>query len=146
MKFTRKFIVIFIIVCSCIPPVQASTRTSHYIIIKQSEQKLYYTKGKLLLKLFSVTIRHDDNPTLTGRFTVVYKEENIVGGASNNQPGTKWLGLNIYETEGKTYGIHGTNPVGIMGMKISARCIQMNNADVELLYAHVEKGTPVIIQ
>ncbi|MGH1288868.1 L,D-transpeptidase [Bacillus toyonensis] len=153
MKFICKLIVTLIIACSCIQPVRASTHTGHYIIIKRSEQKLYYVKGKLLLKSFSVTTGRDESPTPTGRFTVVYKEDNrpfykgnIAGGASNNPLGTRWLGLNINKTEGNTYGIHGTNQVGSIGMKVSEGCIRMKNADVEWLYDHVVKGTPVIIQ
>ncbi|WP_144489534.1 L,D-transpeptidase [Bacillus thuringiensis] len=153
MKFIRKFIVTLIIVCSCIQPVQASTRTGHYIIIKQSEQKLYYVKGKLLLSSFPVATGNDESPTPTGRFTVVYKEENrifykgnIAGGTSNNPLGTSWRGLNIHETEGNTYGIYGTNQVGSIGMKVSARGIRMKNTDAEWLYDHVAIGTPVIIQ
>lgn len=142
-----------IIVCSCIQPVQASTSKENYILIKRSEQKLYYVKGKLLLKSFPVAIGRDESPTPTGKFTVVYKEENrpfykgnIAGGAPNNPLGTRWLGLNINETEGNTYGIHGTNQVDSIGMKVSAGCIRMKNADVEWLYDHIAKGTPVIIQ
>ena len=41
-----------------------------------SEQTLYYVKGKLLLKSFPVATGRDASPTPTGRFTVVYKEEN----------------------------------------------------------------------
>ena len=142
MKFIRKFILILIIVCSCIQPVQASTRTGHYIIIKQSEQKLYYVKGKLLLKSFSVAIRKDERPTLTGRGTVVYKGEN----SAEEVPNRRWLGLIIDETEGNTYGIHETNPVESMEGEVSVGYIRMKNVDVEWLNAHVAKGTPVIIR
>ncbi|WP_410993235.1 L,D-transpeptidase [Bacillus cereus] len=150
MKFICTFVIILITVWSSIQSVQASTRTGHYIIIKQSEQTLYYVKGKLLLKSFPVATGRDASPTPIGRFTVVYKEENrpfykgnIAGGASNNPLGTRCLGLNIHETEGDTYGIHGTNQIG---RKVSKGCIRMKNADVEWLYDHVAKGTPVIIQ
>ncbi len=153
LKFIYTFIITCSIVWSSIQPVQAATHTGHYILIKRSEQTLYYVKGKLLLKSFPVATGRDASPTPTGRFTVVYKEENrpfykgnIAGGASNNPLGTRWLGLNIHKTAGNTYGIHGTNQVGSIGMKVSAGCIRMKNADVEWLYDHVAKGTPVIIQ
>ncbi|PHC34561.1 hypothetical protein COF09_31860 [Bacillus toyonensis] len=145
MKFICKFIVILIMVCSCIQPVKALTRTGHYIIIKQSEQKLYYVKGKRLLKSFSVAIRQVESPALTGRCTDVYKEENIAEEAPNNPLKTRWLGLIINETEGNTYGIYETNQVESREGKVSSGCIRMKNADVEWLNAHVVKGTPVII-
>ncbi len=63
-------------------------------------------KAKLLLKSFSVAIRQDENPTLTGRCTDIYIEE-----APKNPIRTRWLGLIINETEGNTYGIYETNPV-----------------------------------
>ncbi|MBW3492421.1 L,D-transpeptidase [Bacillus sp. FDAARGOS_1420] len=153
MKFICTFIITFSIVWSSIQPVQAAPHTGRYILIKRSEQTLYYVKGKLLLKSFPVVAGRDASPTPTGRVTVIYKEENrlfykgnIAGGASNNPLGTRWRGLNIHETEGNTYGIHGTNQVGSIGMKVSAGGIRMKNTDVEWLYDHVAIGTPVIIQ
>ena len=130
------------------PTRTSNNPTGHYILIKRSEQTLYYVKGKLLLKSFPVATGRDASPTPTGRFTVVYKEENrpfykgnIAGGASNNPLGTRWLGLNIHETAGNTYGIHGTNQVGSIGMKVSAGCIRMKNADVEWLYDRSKRNT-----
>ena len=76
LKFICAFIITCSIVWSSIQPVQATTHTGHYILIKRSEQTLYYVKGKLLLKSFPVATGRDASPTPTGRFTVVYKEEN----------------------------------------------------------------------
>ncbi|MDA1676805.1 L,D-transpeptidase [Bacillus cereus group sp. TH152-1LC] len=153
MNFRGKLALTLIIVFSCVCHVQASTIKGNYILIKRFKQKLYYVKGKLLLKSFPIAIGRDDSPTSEGRFTVVYKEKNrpfykgdIAGGAANNPLGTRWLGLNINGTEGNTYGIHGTNQIESIGMKVSGGCIRMKNTDVEWLYAHVVKGTPVIIQ
>lgn len=136
---------------SCIHHVQASTVKGRYILIKQSEQKLYYVKGKLLLKSFPVATGNDESPTPTGRFTVVYKEKNrpFYKGdiaVSNNPLGTRWLGLNINGTDGNMFGIHGTNKMGNIDVEVSAGGIRMKNTDVEWLYNHVAKGTLVIIQ
>ncbi|MEI4617969.1 L,D-transpeptidase [Bacillus cereus] len=156
MKTLYKFLFVLTLVVPCVLWVHATeayASTDKYIVIKREEHKLYYVKNKLVIKSFPVSTGRRENPTPTGRFTVVYKEQNrpfykrqIAGGAPNNPLGTRWIGLNIKGTNGNTYGIHGTNQAGTIGMKISDGCIRMNNADVEWLYNQVEKGTTVIIK
>ncbi|PGS78518.1 L,D-transpeptidase [Bacillus cereus] len=152
MNFIGKLILTLIVMVSCVHHVQASTVKGKYILIKRSEQKLYYVKSKLLLKSFPVETSCDESPTPAGRYTFVYKEEkrpfykgNIAGGVSNNPLGEQWLDLNINGAKGNTFGLYGTNRVGSIGIKGSTRCIRMKNADVEWLYNHVARGTPVII-
>ncbi|MEH7221833.1 L,D-transpeptidase [Bacillus toyonensis] len=123
------------------------------IVIKRSEQILYYTENGEIIKKFPVTTGKVNEPTPAGTFQVVYKERNrpyykkqIAGGAPHNPLGSRWIGLNIKGTKGNTYGIHGTNQEGTIGLKISAGCIRMKNKDVEWLYARVPKGATVIIQ
>ena len=85
----------------------------------------------------------DKNPnwtkTLEDGRKVVYKfgdPENILG--------TRWIGL-----EGKEdvvgLGLHGTTKPETVPGRVSAGCIRMHNADVELLYDFIPDGTKVII-
>ena len=42
--------------------------------------------------------------------------------------------------------IHGTNHEELLGSPASCGCIRMGNGDVVDLFAHVEEGTPVVIE
>ncbi|MFT4142242.1 MAG: L,D-transpeptidase [Bacillus sp. (in: firmicutes)] len=70
----------------------------------------------------------------------------MAGGAPSHPLGSRWMGLNINDTGGNTYGIHGTNQVETIVMKISDGCIWMKNTDIEWLYKQVLTGTKVILK
>ncbi|MGX5389564.1 L,D-transpeptidase [Bacillus thuringiensis] len=153
-KSTHLLLSVFISIVLFFPFIHsthAAERTS--IVIKRAEHTLYYKENGRTVKTFPITTGQKSTPTPAGTFTIVYKERNrpfykkqIAGGAPNNPLGTRWLGLNIGGTKGNTYGIHGTNQAGTIGLKISDGCIRMKNADVEWLYDRVDTGTPVIIE
>jgi lipoprotein-anchoring transpeptidase ErfK/SrfK len=75
-----------------------------------------------------------------------YLRKNIPGGDKRNPFGTRWLGINIPNTGGYRYGIHGTNNPYSIGSSVSSGCIRMRNKDVEWLYRHIPVGTKVIIK
>ncbi|MES5913316.1 L,D-transpeptidase family protein [Bacillus cereus group sp. FL70] len=133
--------------------IKAHALADAYILIQREKHTLQYVKHNKIIKSFPVTTGKKESPTPAGNFMVVYKEKNrpfykknIIGGAPNNPLGSRWMGLNIDGTGGNTYGIHGTNEVGTIGMKASDGCIRMNNEDVQWLYERVTNGTKVIIQ
>lgn len=75
-----------------------------------------------------------------------YIRKNIPGGDKRNPLGTRWMGLNVPNTGGYTYGIHGTNRPYSIGRSVSAGCIRMRNQDVEWLFRHIPIGTKVLIR
>lgn len=100
---------------------------------------------------FPVTTGADTGPTPTGRFTITSRlknpwytpddEPNVRPGARNNPIGSRWIGINK-----PSYGLHGTNNPDAIGEAKSEGCVRLRNRQIEELYRHVSKGTPVIIR
>ncbi|MFD1909349.1 L,D-transpeptidase family protein [Paenibacillus rhizoplanae] len=59
--------------------------------------------------------------------------------------GDRWLGLEVNDTYGTTYAIHGNNNESSIGKYVSAGCIRMHNDDIHWLYPKISKNTRVII-
>jgi lipoprotein-anchoring transpeptidase ErfK/SrfK len=74
-----------------------------------------------------------------------YMRKKIPGGSSNNPLGTRWLGLDVPNTGGYKYGIHGTNNPYSIGHNVTSGCIRLRKRDVEWLFRHVPIGTKVTI-
>ncbi len=118
-----------------------------HIIISKSQNQLYLFHNRQTI--FHAPVATGKTPELTpeGIFTIVLKMElDPVPGQKNEQLGTRWLGLNVPESEcGQKYGIHGTNEPESIGHYASQGCIRLYNEDVEKLFARVETGITVII-
>jgi lipoprotein-anchoring transpeptidase ErfK/SrfK len=102
---------------------------------------------------FKVATGKVQKDTPIGTFKIVtkvvnpwYLPKNIAGGDSKNPLGTRWIGLNVPDSNGYKYGIHGTNNPSSIGRYVSQGCIRMYNQDVEWLFQHIPKGTLVIIK
>lgn len=106
-----------------------------------------------VLYSFKVATGKTTKDTPLGTFKVITKVENpwylpkkIAGGDSKNPLGTRWIGLNVPQTNGYKFGIHGTNNPASIGHYVSQGCIRMYNQDVEWLFQHIPKQTLVIIK
>ncbi len=62
-----------------------------------------------------------------------------------NPLGVRWIGFDARETDGRIYGIHGTNQPGSIGKYVSNGCIRVENREVSHLYDQVPLGTKVWI-
>ena len=103
-------------------------------------------------RTFSVATGKSADLTPEGSFTIVNKIKNrpyykykIPGGDPRNPLGDRWLGLDVDDTAGTTYAIHGNNNAKSIGKYVSAGCIRMNNDEIHWLYSRVQVGTKVII-
>lgn len=121
------------------------------IVNKQSNQLAFVNEGKVQ-EVFPVATGATEELTPKGIHTIIvkainpyYRKKNIPGGDPNNPLGSRWIGFNAKETDGRTYGIHGTNQPESIGQNISAGCIRMLNENVEKLYQQVPIGTKVWI-
>ncbi|CCG45793.1 conserved hypothetical protein [Halobacillus halophilus DSM 2266] len=74
-----------------------------------------------------------------------YRKKNIPGGAQENPLGTRWIGFDARGTDGRIYGIHGTNRPESIGKSVSAGCIRLQNKDVEKLFDIVSLESEVVI-
>lgn len=90
--------------------------------------------------------------TPEGLFTIIvkaenpyYRKHNIPGGAKENPLGSRWIGFDAKGTDGRQYGIHGTNRPESIGNYVTAGCIRMYRKDLESLYNQVPLGTKILV-
>lgn len=129
---------------------------SKYVIcvnIQKNYLNLYDNSNGSLVKSYRCATGKSSTPTPRGVTTIYnkivnrpYYKEGIPGGDPRNPLGNRWLGLNINETKGQVYAIHGNNNENSIGKHVSAGCIRMHNSDVKELYNIVPIGTKVVIQ
>ena len=130
----------------------AASSSSDLIIVNKKTNKLaYYSEGKLV-KIFPVATGKTKSLTPEGSFKMVvkiknrpYYKEKIPGGDPANPLGDRWLGLEVNDTYGTTYAIHGNNNESSIGKYVSAGCIRMHNDDIHWLYPKIAKNTRVVI-
>jgi len=126
---------------------------NYYIEIDKSKNTLSLFNNKKLVRTFQVATGKNVSLTPVGTFKIVnkikdpwYSPKGIPGRDPRNPLGTRWLGLNVPNTGGTKYGIHGTNDPSSIGKYVSLGCIRMNNKDVQWLYDNIPIGTVVVIK
>jgi lipoprotein-anchoring transpeptidase ErfK/SrfK len=87
--------------------------------------------------LFTITVKAE-NP--------YYRKKNIEGGSAQNPLGTRWMGFDAKGTDGRIYGLHGTNKPHSIGHYVSEGCIRLQNETIESLYPQIPLGTKILIQ
>lgn len=127
------------------------------IVIKKGTNTLSLFRDGQLQKVYPVGTGRDPSATPEGTFRIVFKTwfpswtnpetgERIPGGSPRNPLGSRWMGLDVGDTKGRVYGIHGTNRPDTVGRHVSLGCVRMHKRDVEELYGLVEIGTEVKIE
>jgi lipoprotein-anchoring transpeptidase ErfK/SrfK len=121
------------------------------IINKETNQLAYINEGEIAGTYGAATGKTTDL-TPEGLFTVTvkakdpyYRKKNIPGGDPRNPLGTRWIGFDAEGTDGRIYGIHGTNQPSSIGKYISNGCIRILNKNVEFIYDRVPIGTKVLV-
>ncbi|QUL56009.1 L,D-transpeptidase family protein [Paenibacillus tritici] len=145
-------LVFVMLLTACFTGSAAASSSSDLIIVNKKTNKLaYYSDGKLV-KIFPVATGKTKSLTPEGSFRMVvkiknrpYYKEKIPGGDPANPLGDRWLGLEVNDTYGTTYAIHGNNNESSIGKYVSAGCIRMHNEDIHWLYPKIAKNTRVII-
>ncbi|QDP40541.1 L,D-transpeptidase [Radiobacillus deserti] len=123
-----------------------------FIIINKQSNQLAFVDNNQIEQIYPVATGATNSLTPEGLHTVLikavdpyYRKKNIPGGDQNNPLGSRWIGFDAEDTDGRTYGIHGTNRPDSIGKNVSAGCIRMQNKSVEQLFAKVPIGTKVLI-
>jgi lipoprotein-anchoring transpeptidase ErfK/SrfK len=160
MRQKRLFIFIFILVLLVLfhfPEAQSAQIIEEYegvhLEINLDTNILEVYLNNHVMYSFKVATGKVNKDTPIGTFKIVtkvvnpwYLPKNIAGGDPKNPLGTRWIGLNVPDSNGYKYGIHGTNNPSSIGRYVSQGCIRMHNQDVEWLFQHIPKGTLVIIK
>ncbi|WP_425348915.1 L,D-transpeptidase [Halalkalibacter urbisdiaboli] len=122
-----------------------------FIIVNVKDNQLaFFQNGEVLHH--SVATGKEGDETPIGLYTVTVKAENpyyrkrdIRGGDPKNPLGSRWIGFDANDTDGRTYGIHGTNRPNSIGYSVTAGCIRLPNRVVEALFDKVPLGTKILI-
>lgn len=124
-----------------------------YIIINKKSNELVYVEDGEITHHYRVATGKKDSLTPEGEFTVTvkavrpyYRKLDIKGGDPNNPLGSRWIGFDAENTNGRVYGIHGTNRPNSIGFYVSNGCVRMHNKEVNELFEQVEIGTKVWIE
>ncbi|MEI2463978.1 L,D-transpeptidase [Niallia taxi] len=123
-----------------------------FVIINKSTNELTLIDDNRVQTVISVATGKREELTPEGLFTVTvkaenpyYRKKNIMGGDSKNPLGTRWIGFDAEGTDGRTYGIHGTNNPASIGHYVSEGCVRMQNEVIESIFQTVPLGTKVLI-
>lgn len=122
------------------------------VIVNKAINQAAFIKGDNIIKVVDAASGKTEELTPEGLFTVIvkaknpyYRKKDIEGGSPENPLGTRWIGFDARETDGRIYGIHGTNQSSSIGQYVTNGCIRLSNENVEWLYENVPKGTSVYI-
>ncbi|MEG6573478.1 MAG: L,D-transpeptidase [Caldibacillus debilis] len=122
------------------------------VIVNLNTNRVAFIHGGEVQEIYLAATGKWGQETPEGLFTVTvkvinpyYRKLNIPGGAKTNPLGSRWIGFDAYETDGRKYGIHGTNRPELIGGYVSQGCIRLPNEDIERLYEKVPLGTKIFI-
>lgn len=123
-----------------------------YLIVNKSTNELAYILDGEIKQIYDVATGAINHMTPEGEHNIIvkavnpyYRKLNISGGDKENPLGTRWIGFDAEETDGRIYGIHGTNNPQSIGKYITSGCVRMKNEDVEILFDEILLGTKIFI-
>lgn len=123
-----------------------------FIIVNKTTNRLAFFNDSKLVMDVPVATGVTKELTPEGEFTIIvkakdpyYRKKDIPGGDLRNPLGARWIGFDARGTDGRTYGIHGTNNPASIGHYVSNGCIRMLNEQVIKLFDQVPIGTKILI-
>ncbi|MFN7251107.1 MAG: L,D-transpeptidase [Anaerobacillus sp.] len=150
---TSKLLIMLLLVVSPIWPLGQNPLVGDpYIIVNKKTNQMAYIVGGEIEQTYQVATGRTIELTPEGEFQVVvkavnpyYRRKNIEGGTKENPLGTRWIGFDAEDTDGRIYGIHGNNDPNSIGRYITGGCVRMHNEDVEELFQKIPYGTKIYI-
>lgn len=123
-----------------------------YLIVNKKTNELAYILEGEVKQIYEVATGRENEMTPEGEHTIIikavnpyYRKLNIPGGDKKNPLGSRWIGFDANDTDGRMFGIHGTNQPNSIGKYITSGCVRLRNEDVEILFQEVPLGTKVLI-
>lgn len=131
---------------------QNPTYGDPFIIVNKATNQLAFIDEGEIKNIYPAATGTTEKLTPEGKFTITvkakdpyYRKKDIPGGTNENPLGTRWIGFDALETDGRTYGIHGNNNPKSIGKYITQGCIRLYEKDIQDLYEQVPIGTTVVI-
>ncbi|MGM7701872.1 L,D-transpeptidase [Pseudalkalibacillus sp. Hm43] len=123
-----------------------------YVIVNKADNTYAYIDDGKIEREGQVATGRFNGLTPEGEFTIVvkakdpyYRKKDIPGGDPENPLGSRWIGFDAEGTDGRIYGLHGTNNPEVIGKFITAGCVRFYENDIQWLFDHVPLGTKVLI-
>jgi lipoprotein-anchoring transpeptidase ErfK/SrfK len=123
-----------------------------FLIVNKKTNQVAFINENRVQTVLSVATGKNEDLTPEGLFTITikavkpyYRKLNIDGGDPKNPLGTRWIGFDAEGTNGRIYGLHGTNQPESIGHYVSQGCIRLQNEAIESLYESIPLGTKILI-
>lgn len=123
-----------------------------FVIVNKTTNEMAFVNENRIQTVVNVATGKTEELTPEGIFTITvkatnpyYRKKDILGGSPENPLGTRWIGFDAEETDGRIYGIHGTNQPESIGKNVSNGCIRMQNEAIESLYDIIPLGTKIVV-
>ncbi|MED3551117.1 L,D-transpeptidase [Cytobacillus praedii] len=123
-----------------------------FIIVNKKLNEVVFINDNRVQTVITAATGKTEDLTPEGIFTITvkakepyYRKKNIKGGDANNPLGTRWIGFDAEDTDGRIYGLHGTNDPSSIGKYVSQGCIRLQNEAIESLYDFVPVGTKILV-
>ncbi|MED1739652.1 L,D-transpeptidase [Bacillus swezeyi] len=123
-----------------------------YVIVNKETNRLAFIHENKVAAVYEVATGKTADLTPEGEFSIIvkarnpyYRKKDIEGGSPDNPLGPRWIGFDAGGTDGRMYGIHGTNREHSIGKYMTSGCIRMHNKDVIHLFDQLPIGTKVLI-
>ncbi|MCM3692952.1 L,D-transpeptidase [Neobacillus niacini] len=123
-----------------------------FVIVNKTTNELAFIDDNRVQTVVSVGTGKTKDLTPEGLFTITikaqdpyYRRKDIPGGDPNNPLGSRWIGFDAQGTDGRIYGIHGTNQPASIGRYVSQGCIRTQNEVISSLYPLIPLGTKILV-
>jgi lipoprotein-anchoring transpeptidase ErfK/SrfK len=123
-----------------------------FVIVNKTTNELALIDENKVQTVVSVGTGKTKELTPEGLFTITvkaedpyYRRKDIPGGDPKNPLGSRWIGFDAEKTDGRIYGIHGTNQPASIGRYVSQGCIRTQNEVISSLYPLIPLGTKILV-
>ena len=123
-----------------------------FVIVNKTTNEMALIDENKVQTVVSVGTGKTKELTPEGLFTITikaqepyYRRKDIPGGDPNNPLGSRWIGFDAQGTDGRIYGIHGTNQPASIGKYVSQGCIRTQNEVISSLYPLIPLGTKILV-
>jgi lipoprotein-anchoring transpeptidase ErfK/SrfK len=123
-----------------------------FVIVNKTTNELAFVDDNRVQTVVSIGTGKTQELTPEGLFTITikaedpyYRRKDIPGGDPKNPLGARWIGFDAKGTDGRIYGIHGTNQPSTIGQYVSQGCIRTQNEVITSLYPLIPIGTKLLI-